>query len=38
MLIEVSLMPEEIDENVDDKMEADKDDRELAEEKIETAM
>jgi endonuclease/exonuclease/phosphatase (EEP) superfamily protein YafD len=38
MLIEVSLMPEEIDENVEEKMEADSDDHELAEEKIEAAM
>lgn len=38
MLIEVSLMPEEIDENADEKMEADEDDHELAEEKIEAAL
>lgn len=38
MLIEVSLMHEEIDENVEEKMEADSDDHELAEEKIEAAM
>jgi endonuclease/exonuclease/phosphatase (EEP) superfamily protein YafD len=38
MLIEVLLMPDEIDENVEEEMEADKEDEELAEEKIEAAM